>query len=240
MKIVICDDSEKDRNTILNFINHYLESEGYDTHNDIVMYNKAEALLENNNYDFDLIFLDIFMDTINGIDCAKKIREVGFKGSIVFSTSSEEFALDAFKVRASDYLVKPYEYKQFSETMDIVMEKLAAQLKQIEVNSNYEKRTVYLRDIYYIETIGRNTVIHTKDESFKTIKTLQNFTDILCGEKNFYRCHRCCIVNFNHIIKCNEDHFEFENGDKIYFKTRNKAETKNAYYNYHFSTLNNS
>lgn len=239
MKIVICDDNEKDRNTIFNFINHYLETKSYDACDDIVMYDKAESLLKNNKYNFDLIFLDIYMDKINGVDCAKKLRESGFEGSIVFTTTSEEFALDAFKVRASDYLVKPYQFEQFSATMDIVIGRLAAQLKQIEVNSNYEKRTVYLRDIYYIETIGRNTVIYTKDESFKTIRTLQNFTDILCSEKNFYRCHRCCIVNFNHIIKCNEDHFEFENGAKIFFKTRNKAETKNAYYNYHFSTLDN-
>lgn len=169
----------------------------------------------------------------------KKLRDSKFNGSIVFSTTSEDFAIDAFKVRATDYLLKPYIYESIERTLDLLLKNNSNKLKSIEITSNYEKINIHLCDIYYIETTGRNTVIYTNDKQIKTIKTMQYFDDLLCSETNFYRCHRCCIVNFSHIIKCLDNCFEFDNNAQVFFKTRNKKETKNAFFEYQFNSLNN-
>ena len=239
MKIAVCDDLEKDRKTICDFISHFLKSKNYDEMTEIKEYSCAEDFLKEKSFDFDIVFLDIYMDKMNGMECAQKLRDKQFNGSIVFSTTSQDFAIDAFKVRATDYLVKPYKYEAVEKTLNFLLSHNLKKLKSIEINSNYEKRNICLCDIYYIETTGRNTVIYTKNEQIRTIKTMQYFDDLLCKEKNFYRCHRCCIVNFSHISKCLDNCFEFNNNAQVFFKTRNKKETKNAYYDYQFDSLNN-
>lgn len=239
MNIAVCDDIEKSRNFLVQNIKHYYVIKNYKIEFSVKCFSSAESLLQfcKSDIPFDVIFLDIYMNAMNGMDCAKNLRQLGFGGQIVFITTSNEFAVDAFRVHALDYIAKPFVFADFSESMDIIMSKNSKLLKHIEITSNYEKRIVCLKDIYSIQTEGRNTVVLTKDESLKTIKTLQYYTDLLNNEKNFYRCHRCCIVNFNHIIKCNDNNYEFDNGSKVYLKTRNKAEAKNAYYDFQFTSL---
>lgn len=72
MKIAICDDIENDRKKICNYINHFTKSKNYNEITEIKEYTSAEKLLEEKNCDFDIIFLDIYMDKINGMECAKK------------------------------------------------------------------------------------------------------------------------------------------------------------------------
>lgn len=215
MNIAICDDLEKDRDTLKEYIKRYFKKIG--SWHTITCYSSAEEMLvhDEKNKKYNLIFLDVYMEQLTGIECAQKLRAMGCDSKIIFTTTSKDFALDAFKVHATDYMVKPYTYESFCETMNVIMKSVLENLKHIEITSNYEKHIIYLKDIYYIETQGRNTVLFTKGNKFCTIRTMQNFTDELCGEKNFFRCHRCCIVNFQHITGCQDDYYKFDNGSKV-------------------------
>ena len=104
----ICDDSALERDILADFLSHYCNSHAIDY--SYKMYDSGEPLyyeLGDGGW-FDIILLDILMDPPLGIDVARRLREIGYKGTIVFCTAALDFAPDSFEVGASGYLLKPY------------------------------------------------------------------------------------------------------------------------------------
>ena len=124
MNIAIVDDLESEAQQLSGFIKKYCEEHfiRVQIHN----YENGSKLLDGQQTSsYDLIFLDIYMKDMNGLDLARKLRTCGYDNLIIFSTVSTDYAVNGYSVQAFDYLVKPYDYNRFQKTMDRCMEELS-------------------------------------------------------------------------------------------------------------------
>ena len=170
---------------------------------------------------FDIIFLDIKMPKISGMDLAKKIREQGKQSLIIFITAAREYVFEAFDVEAFQYLLKPIQYQK----LKAVLEKATKRL-QIDANTDFliisaDRRTkkVFLKDILYIESIGRIAKIHCNDGTLETYEQIGILADKL-SDKSFFRCHKCFLVNLDYVDSFDKTEVRLENGESIMLAKR--------------------
>lgn len=233
MNIAVCDDIVQDRRTVALYLKNYAAE-----HNityTLKEFSSGEDLLAactDKNKAPDLIFLDIYMSSINGMDTAKQLLQLGFDGSIVFVTISVQHAVDSYKVGADGYLKKPFSYADFCFTMERCFNKLEANLKTIDVVSERVNLTIYLKEIIYIDTGNHCCFLHINDEIVKVNQAIGMIEMMLSNEPCFLRCHRSFIVNLDQVRFMNNDCFVMSNGEKVLFSVRDKVRVKKYYANY--------
>ena len=117
IRVAVCDDSPEFLQRAVNMVERWSEQSG--TPAEIYRFDNGDALLAKNAVThMDIIFLDIIMPLQNGIDTAKELRQSDNAVKIIFLTSSPEFALDSYEVKAQGYLLKPVTYEKVKETLD--------------------------------------------------------------------------------------------------------------------------
>lgn len=165
--------------------------------------------------DFDLIFLDIQMDGISGMETAKKIRADGTTGHIVFITVLSEYIYDAFDVEASDYLLKPIDKQRFERMMNRICSNLQNKRKPcllITFRGN-GCRFVFFEDIFYCEAANHKMVIHTKDTVHECYFKTAELKSRLDGR--FFQCHRSYLINLKHVCGYENGLALLESGEKV-------------------------
>lgn len=153
----------------------------------------------------DLLFLDIQLPDLTGLQVAELLNEFDFTIQIVFLTAYDHFAIDAFKLRAFHYLLKPYDLEDLLEVFDTYTNKLketqfqSAQTKT-KLAIETENGISYLSpsEIYFIEKQGREVIIHTKTEKIQALFTLNELFEKL-ERFSFFRTHKSYLVNLEHI-----------------------------------------
>lgn len=116
MKVALCEDNQHERDYTKYMIYRFRPN----WH--IIEYKSGEDLIDayENGKFYDIIFLDIYMDQLNGMDTAKLLRTKGINTAIVFLTSSADFAIESYEVRALSYLLKPITFEKFQELLEIL------------------------------------------------------------------------------------------------------------------------
>ncbi len=162
--------------------------------------------LENNTA--DVIFLDINMPDMNGISLGKIITKMYPDMKIVFITAYKDYAVDAFEIKAFDYLLKPYSESRIKNLLksliNIKNEKTILiknnNLKKITVNIGERLYVISLNDIDYIEASEKETLIFSNQKKYVSKIKISKWEEML-KENNFYRCHRSFIVNLDKITE---------------------------------------
>ena len=175
----------------------------------------------------DLALLDIELPDMKGIELAEKLRMIKPDLYIVFITAYEDYSLDAFRVYAYDYILKPIDHKRVKTTigrirkaMQLSNESLFDSLSRLQnarivVNLHNEKIFVSCDDIYYLEKQGRHIQIHTRNRKIKTRETLKNFEERL--KTGFFRSHKSYLINISQIERVvNPSHSSYYY--EVYFK----------------------
>lgn len=180
--------------------------------------NAIEALKLIEDSDIDLMFLDIKMPQITGIELASILMDKKKAPKIIFVTAYDEYALKAFEVNAIDYLLKPIDEKQLERSMknkvlnNLDLQKETNNLQELinylgKDKEQIEKITVYhnnrmvpldYKEIIYITVKDKETYIYTKDNEYLVSYTLNKLMDKL-DKNNFFRSHKSFIVNLNYI-----------------------------------------
>ena len=166
----------------------------------------------------DLIFLDVDMPGLTGVEAAKYIKErsAGSAPLFVFTTAYDEYALDAFEIEAVDYLLKPYDEIRFQKAMgrirkmmrriesdakkDVRAEKMQLAASKLLVDDGERLVVLSPDSIYYAVPNNRMLEIHTKETKLMSRMTLQELEDKLSGH-SFFRTHRSYLVNLNHVLE---------------------------------------
>ena len=165
--------------------------------------------------DFDLIFLDIQMNGISGMETAEKLRAGGMTGHIVFVTVLNEYVYDAFDVEASDYLLKPIDNQRFERMMNRICGNLQKTSKPgllITSRGNTCSLVAY-DDIFFCEAVNHKMIINTKDTVFECYFKTEELKNRLDGR--FFQCHRSYLVNLKHVCGYGNGLALLENGEKI-------------------------
>lgn len=115
MNIAILDDSKEDLQQIRNVVSSYYESRN--TQANIRLFSSAESFFKKYSPGvYDLVIMDIYMDTMTGMDAARKLREADDPAALIFITSSDSYAVESYDVRASYYLLKPFDPENYRKS----------------------------------------------------------------------------------------------------------------------------
>lgn len=230
MHIAICDDSNFDIDLLKEFLENYFLDNPIEYIIDD--FNSGTSLIyeiqDGKNY--DVVFLDIiYMDEALGIDIARKLRNMGFNGNIIFTTGTERFAIDGYDVNATDYLLKPYGYDKLCRAMNKVVGSYGANVLRIRHRNSIVR--INYKDILFIESNNSKCIVHIKDGStYNMYKKLDEIENDL-NDIRFLRCHQSYLVNMDYIKKADKQ-FELVNGDIVNIRQRMLKKIKDQYYEY--------
>lgn len=210
LKIAICEDESSQRTKLKEYINRAL-TESMNKECEIIEYENGEELLQDYPRDIDLIFLDIQMGNINGMDTARKIRKFDEAVEIIFITGIWEYVQEGYEVRAYRYLIKPVEFENFRKQLCLCINEIEKDSESYVIATyKGESNKIVISSILYIETEGRNTIIHTINENYKSNVGINKLEKEL-EDKNFIRCHNSFLINLEHINKIDSNSVKLNN-----------------------------
>lgn len=194
-------------------------------------FNSGEELLQSEE-DFDIVFLDIMMDGLDGMKTAKRIRKKASCRLLVFISASRDYVFDAYDVEAFWYLVKPVEREKLKQVLKkAVLKTEAASPDFILVNKGRQKQKIFLRDILYFEIMGRLIDIH-KTGGISDYYGKIGILEEELREKGFFRCHKSYLVHLKYVKGYNRQEAVLDNGEKIPVSKRRYEEFCKALLSY--------
>ena len=195
MRIALCDDEK-------HYIDHFsnlLRSIDAFSYAQIDLYTQSISLLDAmKKQPYDIVFLDIDLPEINGIDLGKHIFANDPKTIIVFVTNHDQYAIDAFDCDACGYLLKNCDTVKFTRTIEKVLKRYRMLNKYIQLTYETGTVTLAIDDIFHIEYVGRKCSYYTANGIFTIRKTLQSALSEI-EEFGFAKIHQYRIVNLSKI-----------------------------------------
>lgn len=206
LRCLIVDDEPLARKIIKDYIREISDLECIGE-----MTNAIDAFNFLNKNRVDLIFLDINMPNLSGLNLVRQLKE---KPLIIFTTAHPEFAVEAFEVEAFDYLVKPISFDRFLKTCNKALlnnsENINSEAQFIAIKENKRYYRVNINDIYYLKAFGDYIRIFSKEKTYITKETLAGFSQNL--NDRFVQVHRSYIINI--------DHVEYMEGNHVLINTK--------------------
>ena len=238
MKLAICDDERICREELIKLLNEYIAvNPGKDI--SFSEFSNADNLLDSASaaLDFDIYILDIVMPGLSGIELGKTLRSMGSKGKIIYLTSSEEFAVDSYKVKAANYILKPVcKEELFSALDDIISEISENEEKSLIVKTADSITRVTYNSILYAELVKKSVVYHLTDgntiESTNIRTGFSKAVEELHRDKQFVLCGSSMLVNLSHVKSVQKDSLIFTDGRILYLPKASCIDIRSAWIDY--------
>lgn len=169
-------------------------------------YTRSIPMLTEYKCDADILFMDIQVPDMLGMEAAKRIRAMDDKVMIIFITMLTQYAIDGYSVGAFDYVLKPIRYEEFSTKMDRVCRMLSHQntAMTLELHTKEEIRRINADDVTYIEVANHDILVHTDGEVIRQWGSLKTYEEKLAAV-HFVRCNACYLVNLKYVRGINGD-----------------------------------
>lgn len=166
------------------------------------------AILQAIQHQPDVVFLDVEMPNMNGVEVAKALLKLKQVPQIIFATAYPQFAVEAFRINAIDYLLKPYEMDQIVQAMERVRnivhpqgpEEVSSNVRKLAIERDGEFDYITVEDIIYLHTEGKMTRIYTENQQYNVRMTMKNLEQQL-NKYHFFRVHRSYLVNLNAVVR---------------------------------------
>ena len=217
MRIAICDDEKNIRELIANKVaKQYPDAE-------IIIFQSGEELLLVDE-SIDILFLDIQMSGIDGMETARELRKKDKRVILVFVTAVEEYVFQAFDVGAFNYIVKPIDDGKFSDVLHRAVDEWSSQNinekepeeRYVLINNSGVHTKVILDEIVYAEVFNRKVVIHKLDGEIEYYGKMSDL-ESLAGD-SFFRPHRAYLINFKYVEKYDATTIYLERGTALMAK----------------------
>ena len=230
MKIAICDDNKMIVNSVKNAL---LECNYINFQMIIEEFFSGEDLLEAYKIGkgFDLIFLDIKMDQISGIETAEKIKFLQKDVIIIFLTGYNNYVKDAFRVQAFQYLTKPVKPEEIIKEFKRAVEQYKRNHTNYRIENNERVISLEIQSILFLEVRNHIITIHTENDEHRFCGKLQEEETKLV-KYDFIRCHQGFIVNMAWIQIIEKDSILLKTGKIIPISRRMRKVVMNVYSSY--------
>ena len=173
---------------------------------------------------YDIIFLDIMMQDLDGMKTAQMFREKDFDKILIFVSSSREYVFEAYDVEAFQYLLKPVDGRKLRRVLQKAVLKTESRSQEyIIVSRERQKKKLYLDDIYYFEIKGRIVDVHGQEGIFTYYEQIGELESKL-RDKGFFRCHKSYLINLKYVDGYNRQEAILENGEAIVIAKRRYEE----------------
>lgn len=195
MKIAICDDDSQELNRISSFIDTYRRE-----CNALLTYktfqSATELISKVSSGDYSILLLDILMPGLNGMQAAHEIRAFDAGVKIVFLTSSPEFAVESYAVKAYDYILKPVTKDKLFSLLDAVIDQAQKPLEGLTVKTQSGMARILFSRLAFVEIMNKKLYFHLADGGVQEVtSSLAAFEDELLSRPEFVKVHRSYIVN---------------------------------------------
>ncbi|HIR88269.1 MAG TPA: response regulator transcription factor [Candidatus Fimimorpha faecalis] len=233
MKVGICDDDQRFLSQMEQSMEELKKKYHYEVQ--IELYSDGKELLEDfeNGIGLDLIFLDIEMKQVDGIETARKIREKDYHILIVYVSSYEQYLMQLFEVEPFRFLKKPLQREQLEDVF------LKAQKRIEEKQKSYYRfqfgKTVIQvlqKDILYFESAGRKVIVHTVEKQYEYYDKLDQVEEKL-KEGHFLRIHKAYLVNIENIEAFQYERVALIDGTLLNISEKNRARVRNEFWEYY-------
>lgn len=211
-KIAICDDSDADREYVLNMVNRWAAGAGQAVHTDT--FTSAENFLFHyaEESDYDILLLDIEMGDMDGVTMAKQLRKNNDIVQIVFITGYSDYISEGYEVAALHYLMKPVKEEKLCSVLDRAAEKLQKNETVLNFEIGGEMLRLPIYQIRYADVFGNYVTIHALSDT--TVKmTLGELEKQL--DERFYRVGRSAIINLTQISRVTKSEIKLVDGTAI-------------------------
>ncbi|NLO38259.1 MAG: response regulator transcription factor [Ruminiclostridium sp.] len=199
MKIAICDDNSQELTRISSFIDTYRRER-----NVPVVYktfqSAAELISHVSSGEYGILLLDILMPGINGIEAAHEIRSFDAEVKIIFLTSSAEFAVESYAVKAYDYILKPVSRDRLFSVLDAIAAENQTAMEGLSVKTLSDIVRILFSRLAFVEIMNKKLYFHLSDGGVReATSSLVEFEDKLLARPEFVKVHRSYIVNLWHV-----------------------------------------
>ncbi len=203
MRVGILEDEREVAEKIKNYIQKFFDERGENVQ--IFSYSDAYSLIESYHSDMDVLFMDIQMDLMNGMEAATHIRQKDPHVIIVFVSNLAQYAVEGYSVNAFDFILKPVDYNGFA----MKLERICKELKHknpdrlLYVKTKNEFVRLNVSKISYVEVKSHDLIYHVGNDTIVSRNTLKNVTQEL--EKHYFSlCNNCYLVNLDYVRKVNK------------------------------------
>lgn len=238
MNIAIVDDRKEDSDRLVGFIDIYAEQYKLQS-GTMDLFPSGEAFLDAfMPGKYDLVFLDIYMEELTGMETAKRIRKTDHDCRIVFITTTSEFAMESYDVNASFYLLKPIEKNGVFAALDRCGLQNAERVICVEVTTPYGNTTLPVREISYTEYVRRQILVHFKNgQEMEVSMSQRNFSSLLLRYPWFCDCIKGILVSFEDVDKLLEDRFLLKSGIQIPISRLKYRDVREQFLEYSYSKI---
>ena len=236
LRIAICDDMPKYIEEMKQFLNHWKSKPDHFT---IEVFDNGDSLLHAHSVaPFDIIFLDVVMPLLNGIETARELRQTDKSVHIVFVSTERNFAVDSYSVKADNYLLKPIVAEDFYACVQEIYEKMQVNAKSIPVHTSNATYRVELSSISHLEAQNKIVLIYLTDgKVLQSNQALYTFEELLTLQDGFYKCHRSYLVNIHHIDTYTAKFIQLRLGTQIPISRSCHKDFENAYFDFLFGKV---
>lgn len=197
VRVAVVEDDEKAAATLKQYLFRYSEENQMSFK--IQMYSNAISMLEQYSAAYDIIFMDIRMPYLNGMDAAHRLRALDNSVALIFVTSLAQYAVSGYEVDAMDYILKPVNYYDFALKLSRVLKRINSDsTPAIVVPTEFGMTRLNPKNIRYIETQGHHVIYHTVDGEYTQYAAMNKLEDQF-GPYGFARCNSCYLVNLQYV-----------------------------------------
>ena len=232
INIAICEDNEQQLQINKYYIEQWAESEKQSVR--LLTYKNAESFLFEWEYEanIDIIFLDIRMGEMTGMELAQYIRKKNHNIDIIFITGEEQYILQGYQVQAFNFLLKPVKKEDMFESLDTwVIRNKNKDGNHLVIKKGKKILKLNYEEIYYLISFDHYIDVHTK-EGVVTFKQKIGEVEQQLPQKQFCRCHRSYIVNLKYVNQIFRNEIILENDIKIPISKSRSIITHKAFTNY--------
>lgn len=234
IRIAVCDNEREALETASEMVQDWADENGVEI--ELYQFDNGDELLSQCiACRMDIVILDIIMPMLNGMETAKELRKHDSSVTIIFLTSSPEFALESYDVKARGYLLKPVKDEKMKNLLDEVSQMFLEEPKHLILKTEFGYQKLYYRDIECIEAQNKTIFFLMRNgKQIKTSETLHSFESKLDDGEGFFKCHRSYIVNIQNVDTYNVSEITTKSGKRVPIARGYGKAFQEAYFNFMF------
>ena len=233
LRFLLCDDDKEQLALLQDYTKRWSAAHGLEV--ELFTFSSGMELLQQYTlHPEDIAILDIIMPDMDGLELAKKLRAANNDFTLIFLTSSKDFALPAYEVHPYGYLLKPAAFAEFIKLLDSLYQKLC---QSIVVKSGNELCSVSLEKLAWVEAVNRQVVFTLANgKKLEVRDTFSNIQQKLLLHPCFFKPHRSYIVNFKYVERFNTKEISMRGSEICIPLARGlDKEFKDKYFSFMFS-----
>jgi len=237
LKIALVDDEQEYLDEMTKLIRDFCTQHCYQI--ETVSFLNGESFLKAfDGGGFSVVFMDIYMDGMDGVAAALKMRGIDSRCILVFLTFSMDFMPDAFSCHAFEYITKPFSPQRIFQVLTDILKVLPPLQKYIEVINNRQTVRIFLDEIASVITDAHYLNIALLDgETLHCRMTMPEFVELTGRDSRFLSINKGISVNAEYILEFEDNCCIMENGTKFPIRVRDRLKIEQAARDYHFGKI---